>query len=126
MHSPHKQLNPAQSPVHKHCTQTTRYWHTSTSLTWLGRLAQHVEDKVSHPLDELLERLKRGSVQHKLFCLQVDHHLINIYRDITLSISTETSPYQISTETSPYQYLDTASPVTVINTLDQVLLRIHY
>lgn len=44
----------------------------------VGQVGQQVEDKVSHPLDELLQGLKGGAIQHKLLRLQIDHHLINI------------------------------------------------
>lgn len=38
----------------------------------VGQVGQQVEDKVSHPLDELLQGLKGGAVQHKLLSLQID------------------------------------------------------
>lgn len=44
----------------------------------VGQVGQQVENKVSHPLDELLQGLKRGAIQHKLLGLQIDHHFINI------------------------------------------------
>lgn len=53
-----------------------------SSLTHLvGEVGEQVQDKVSHPLNELLQRLKRRSVQYKLLCLQIDHHLIDIWEN---------------------------------------------
>lgn len=46
----------------------------------VGQIGQQVEDKVAHPLDELLKGLQRGPVQDKLLRLQVDHHLVDVCR----------------------------------------------
>lgn len=44
----------------------------------VGQAGQQVQHKVSHPLDELLQGLQRGHLQDKLFCLQVNHHLVDV------------------------------------------------
>ena len=53
----------------------------------VGQVGQQVKDKVSHPLDKLLQGLKGGAVQHKLLCLQIDHDLINIWGETLGSIT---------------------------------------
>lgn len=52
-------------------------WNLSAAHL-VGQVGQQVKDEVSHPLDELLQGLEGGAVQHKLLRLQIDHHLINI------------------------------------------------
>lgn len=42
------------------------------------KTGQQIEHKISHPLDKLLQGLQRGHVQDKFFCLQVNHHLVNV------------------------------------------------
>lgn len=44
----------------------------------VGQIGQQIQNKVPHPLDELLQGLEEEAIQHKLLRLQIDHHLINI------------------------------------------------
>lgn len=75
------------------CLQLLFHWNGSESLllTWnkvcasppdftylVGQVGEQVQDEVSHPLDELLQRLQRRTIQYKLLRFQVEHHLIDI------------------------------------------------
>lgn len=45
----------------------------------VGQTSQQVEHEVAHPLQELLQRLKRVHVQDELLRLEVDHDLVNVW-----------------------------------------------